>query len=1592
MGHVTALDDFSPATQDWFRGAFAAPTPAQEGAWSAAQAGRNALVVAPTGSGKTLAAFLWALDRLAAEPPPEDKQHRCRVLYVSPLKALAVDVQRNLRSPLTGIRQAAQRLGEPVPDITVGMRTGDTPADERRRFARTPPDVLVTTPESLFLLLTSAARESLRGVRTVILDEVHAVAGTKRGAHLAVSLERLDELLPDGPAQRIGLSATVRPLDEVSTFLSGARPVEVVQPKTPKTIEVQVQVPVPDLAALDERPGPGSADEEVVGSAAGTAQRPSIWPAVERRLLDLVRQHRSTIVFSNSRRLAERLTAKLNELAAEDAAEGAEPAELDAFPAEAIGQSGVGGGAPPTVAKAHHGSMSREQRTLVEEELKSGLLPCVVATSSLELGIDMGAVDLVVQVEAPPSVASGLQRVGRAGHQVGAVSKGVVFPKFRGDLVSCAVVAERMTSGSIEALRYPRNPLDVLAQHIVAMVALEPWQLSDLAAVIRRAAPFAALPDSALHSVLDMLAGRYPSEEFGELRARITWDRVTDQLQGRPGAQRLAVTSGGTIPDRGLFTVMTPGGADGAGSRVGELDEEMVYESRVGDTFLLGTSSWRVEDITHDRVIVTPAPGAPARMPFWKGESIGRPLELGRAVGAFVREMSALGEEHARARATTAGLDEWATDNLLAYLHEQRDATRHVPSDRTILVERFRDELGDWRLVVHSPFGAQVNGPWALAIAARMRERRGVEVQAASADDGIVLRLPDALDENGGEVVPTAEDVLLDPAEVEQIVVAELGGSSLFASRFRECAARALLLPRRDPKRRSPLWQQRQRSAQLLTVAGKYEQFPITLEAMRECVQDVYDLPGLRELMSDVGARKVKVVEIATPAPSPFARSLLFGYVGMFLYEMDAPLAERRAAALSLDSTLLAELLGSEAIRELLDPEVLAEVEASLQRTAQDRHARNAEGAADLLRFLGDLTEAEGLARGVQAGWFTELETARRALRVRIAGEERFIAIEDAGRVRDALGAALPVGVPEAFTEPVADPLGDLVLRYARTHGPFTPAGCAARFGLGVAVVSGVLDRLTGTGRLVRGELRPQAAGGADGATEYCDAEVLRRLRRASLARLRAEVEPVEQRALGRFLPAWQGVQTGAAGERRGRMRRAPGAEDVLGVVEQLAGAPLPASALESLILPARLPGYTPALLDELTAAGEVTWTGCGPLAGSDGWLAVAPADVADLLLPEPDPEVAGTPLHRAVLAALGRPDLDAPPVGGGALFFRELADRVGRTLVEQEEPRPADDAVVTAIWDLVWAGLLSNDTLGPLRARLGGGRSGGGPAHRTRRTAGRGRYAQLRAGRPSMPSRSGPPSVGGRWALAVEREPDPTRRAHARAEAFLERHGVLTRGALGTERVTGGFAAVYRVLRAMEDSGRARRGYVVEGLGAAQFAVPGAIDRLRAMSRPDGAPVGPGGGDRGRADDGFGGLRPAGAGPGGNGGGAGLSRVVLAAADPAQPYGAALAWPGTVGGSKHRPGRKAGALVVLVEGAPALYVERGGRSLLSFTTERDELAAAAQALAGAVHEGWLGSLAVERADGVGSLGSELADVLTEAGFRVTPKGLRLRA
>ncbi|MGY1772173.1 ATP-dependent helicase [Blastococcus sp. SYSU D00813] len=1531
---MSALDRFSEATKAWFTGAFAEPTAAQEGAWSAISTGGHALVVAPTGSGKTLAAFLWSLDRLASTPPPAEEVRRCRVLYVSPLKALAVDVERNLRAPLTGIGQAAMRLGLPRPEITVGIRSGDTPAEERRAFAKRPPDILITTPESLFLLLTSQAREALRGVETVIVDEVHAVTDSKRGAHMAVTLDRLDELL-ERPAQRIGLSATVRPIEEVATFLAGGRPVEVVAPGSAKQWDLSVVVPVEDMSALGQPTG------ELDGSAAGNQPRASIWPAVEERVLDLVEASRSTIVFSNSRRLAERLTSRLNELAYER--QTGEPVPAGSTPAQLMAQAGAGGGVPEAfkpVAAAHHGSVSREQRAVVEEALKSGQLPAVVATSSLELGIDMGAVDLVVQVEAPPTVAAGLQRVGRAGHQVGAVSRGVLFPKYRGDLVQCALVAERMKAGAIESIRYLRNPLDVLAQQIVAIVSERPRTVDEVGALVRRSAPFAGLPESALHAVLDMLAGRYPSDAFAELRPRLTWDRVTDTLTARGGAQRLAVTSGGTIPDRGLFGVFLVGGETG-GRRVGELDEEMVYESRVGDVFLLGSSSWRIEEITHDRVLVSPAPGQPGKMPFWHGDAPGRPLELGRALGAFLREVGSSGPDAARDRARAAGLDEWGVDNLLAYLAEQKAATGHLPDDRTLLVERFRDELGDWRLVVHSPFGAQVNAPWALVLAARLRERYGVDVASMHSDDGIVLRLPDTTGEP-----PEADLAVLDPDDVEREVTAQVGDSALFASRFRECAARALLLPRRDPRRRTPLWQQRQRAAQLLSVASEYPGFPITLEAAREVLQDVYDVPGLVELMRDVQARRVKVVDVQTQAASPFATSLLFGYVGQFLYEGDAPLAERRAQALALDTGLLAELLGRSELRELLDAEALAEVEAELQRLPAPRHPRDVDGAADLLRYVGDLTPAEAAARGVPAEWMAELVASRRAIVVRIAGEERHVAIEDAGRLRDALGTALPVGVPEAFTEPVADPLGDIVGRYARTHGPFQPDEVARRLGLGVAVVTATLQRLVGTGRLVTGEFRPGGTG-----QEWCDADVLRSVRRRSLAKLRQEVEPVPIGTLARFTPAWQSVGS--------RLR---GPDGVLAVVEQLAGALVPASALESLVLPSRVRDYSPAMLDELTSAGEVLWAGAGALPGNDGWVSLVPADVAHLLLPEPlePPEEGG--YGAAVLDGLS---------GGQAMFFRGLSDLVGAT---------DDTALADAVWDLVWSGHLTNDTLAPLRTRLAGaGTHRKAPAPPRARVS---RYGRPRLGRPAMPTRGGPPTVAGRWSRLPDREADPTRRTTARAEALLERHGVLTRGAVMAEQVAGGFSAVYPVLRAFEENGRARRGYFVETLGAAQFGTPGSVDRLRGFAAPDRPPAG---------------------------------TVVLAATDPANVYGAALPWPeraeagaegpddaggavdigegtATRRGSGHRAGRKAGALVVLVDGDLVLYVERGGKTLLSWTEDEQALKEAATALSGAVAAGALGRMVVQKADGASVHESTpLSSALQAAGFAATPRGLRLR-
>ena len=1478
---VDPLARFSASTRDWFTATFAAPTPAQAAAWAAIAAGDNTLVIAPTGSGKTLAAFLWAIDNLAGL---SDRTTGTRVLYISPLKALAVDVERNLRTPLTGITRAAEHRGLPAPQISVGVRSGDTPPQRRRRLITTPPEVLITTPESLFLMLTSAARQTLAGVQTVILDEVHALAGTKRGAHLALSLERLDELLAR-PAQRIGLSATVRPPEEVARFLAGSSPTTIVAPPAVKTFELTVQVPVPDMANL----------------AGGT-----IWPDVEARLVELIEAHHSTIVFANSRRLAERLTARLNEIHADRAATGCT--------------------AP--LARAHHGSISKEQRAAVEDDLKSGRLKAVVATSSLELGIDMGAVDLVIQVAAPPSVASGLQRIGRAGHQVGEISRGVLLPKHRTDLIGCAVTVQRMLAGQIETMRVPANPLDILAQHTIAAAAAGQLDADRWFDTVRRSAPFSTLPRSAFEATLDLLSGKYPSTEFAELRPRLTYDRDTATLTARPGAQRLAVTSGGAIPDRGLFTVWL---ATDKPTRVGELDEEMVYESRPGDVIALGATSWRITEITHDRVLVIPAPGQPARLPFWRGDDVGRPAELGRALGAFTGELAGLDRAAFDKRCAGLGFNDYATDNLWRLLHDQRAATAVLPTDTTLLVERFRDELGDWRVILHSPYGLRVNGPLALAVGRRLAERYGIDEKPTASDDGIVMRLPDT----DATDPPGAELFVFDPDEIDPIVTAEVGGSALFAARFRECAARALLLPRRDPGRRAPLWHQRQRAAQLLDVARKYPDFPIVLEAVRECLQDVYDVPMLTALMNDIASRRVRVVEVQTATPSPFAASLLFGYVGAFIYEGDTPLAERRAAALSIDATLLAELLGRVELRELLDPDVIAATGRQLQHLSADRAARDAEAVADLLRLLGPLTADEVAARAGGAdvgGWLDGLRAAKRALTVSFAGRSWWVAIEDIGRLRDGVGVAVPVGVPSRFTDAVADPLGELLGRYARTHGPFSTAEAAARFGLGLRVAAEVLGRLAADGRLVRGEFTADGAAG----DQWCDTEVLRILRRRSLAALRAAVEPVSTAAYARFLPAWHQVGSSAT----------TGVDGLTTVIDQLAGVRIPASAVEHLVLAPRVRDYSPAMLDELLASGEVLWSGAGAISGSDGWIAFHVADSAPLTVARAA-DIEFTDAHRAILDTLA---------AGGAFFFRQLSEGVTGGALETAQLKTAQ--LKTALWELVWAGWVTGDTFAPIRAMLGGGRRSS-PAHRhPRRPPRLSRYRVAHA-----QTRAVDPTVAGRWSALPVPEPDTTLRAHYQAELLLNRHGVLTRGAVAAEAVPGGFATLYKVLTTLEEAGRCQRGYFVESLGGAQFAAASTVDRLRSYL------------------DGVDPERPE------------YRAVVLAAADPANPYGAALPWP-PVNDSAHRPGRKAGALVVLVDGALAWFLERGGRSLLTFTDDPDTHHAAATAVADLVAGGRMTSLLVERVDGVAVL--ELRDcaalaALTDAGFARTPRGLRLR-
>ncbi len=1531
---------------------------------------------APTGTGKTLAAFLWAIDRLMQPEEPGDAAAGAgdtitagaKVLYVSPLRALAVDVEKNLRVPLLGIRLAAERLGLPVRTPTVGVRTGDTSPTERRQLVRHPPDILITTPESLFLMLTSRARETLGSVNHVIIDEIHAVAGTKRGAHLMVSLERLEELCDRSP-QRIALSATQRPLEEIARFLGGyepdphgtetllPRPVTVVDAGAArKQLEVEVVVPVADMSDLGQE-----VIDPQAGPATATTRRRSIWPSIHPRLLDLVNSHHSTLIFANARRLSERLAARLNELHLEaldaaDAADALDPADTPAEPqapseaqpaaetqpqqatAVLVADEQIGTGVAPgeELVKAHHGSLSRSRRLLIEDELKRGELQGLVATSTLELGIDMGAVDLVVQVASPGSVASGLQRIGRAGHRVGEPSRGKIFPKHRADLLEAAAVVQRMHQGDVEHTRYLRNPLDVAAQQVVAMCAVDDWELPKLAGVLRRSAGFTEMSDEVLYNVLDLLSGTYPAEEFSELRPRIVWDRATGMLRGRAGAQRLAVTNAGTIPDRGLFGVFLPDG-----TRVGELDEEMVYESRVGETFLLGASTWRIVDITFERVVVTPAPGELGKMPFWHGDGPGRPLELGRAVGQLVRELRDEPDPKARhARlAQQCGLDPAAADNLLAYLDDQAEATEAVPDDRTIVVERFADEIGDWRVCVLSPFGARVHAPWAMALQARLREQWGADVEMMWGDDGIVLRLPEAVD-----ALPLQE-LVFDPDEVADQVIARLPETSMFASRFRECAARALLLPRRRPDQRTPLWQQRQRAADLLGVAARYPSFPILLETTRECANDVFDLPALAEIMTGLRSRRIRMVAVDTRNASPFAQSMLFAWIAVHMYEGDAPLAERRAAALALDQGLLRDLLGAEELRELLDPAVMAEVELELQRLTEGRGARDPDEVHDLLRVLGPLTTTDIAARCAPAvppveHWVRDLVGARRAVEVRMAGRDVIADAADAARLRDAAGVSLPPGLAAAVAEPVQDPLGDLCVRWSRTHGPFVAADIANWLGVSEALVAHRLTGLVAEGRVLQGEFSTGRTG-----REYCDPDVLRRIRRRCLAALRQQVEPVEPEVLARFLPAWQQVHS-----------RRRGIDALADVIAQLQGAPLAASVLESEVLAARVGEYRSADLDELCTSGELVWVGACAVGASDGRVRLLFREQAALLLPEAPEPISG-PTHDAIRARLAV----------GASFWGELVSAV------QQAGLAYDTAtVLEALWDLAWNGEVTNDSFVAVRARTTARNSGTRRAsrnqgahrrrvgtHRPRRAvhAAPGRHRRARPRLGSL-NATGPPDAAGRWSLVaplLEPHPAPTQTALAAAHQLLDRYGVVTRQTVLGEGHSGGFAGVYPVLKTLEERGEVRRGYFIAGLGAAQFALAGAVDRLRSL-RDDADPAPP---DEPREFQ------------------------VLSAVDPAQPYGSVLAWPDSPG----RPARAAGAYLVCGDGVPMVELERGGRSLVTFEAA-SRTNAWVDALKSLVTDGRVTKLEITKINGEAVRESPWQNSLTAAGFTLGYKGI----
>ncbi|POT57494.1 ATP-dependent helicase [Citrobacter amalonaticus] len=1487
-------DIFSRATRDWFTSAFKQPTQVQSQTWAVTGAGQHALVIAPTGSGKTLAAFLYALDRLFREgeqrnetTPAAKEKKVTRILYISPIKALGTDVQRNLQIPLQGISEERKKQGAPDVALQAGIRTGDTPTQERTKLSRNPPDILITTPESLYLMLTSRARETLRGVETVIIDEVHAVAGTKRGAHLALSLERLDALLGRS-AQRIGLSATVRSVDEVAAFLGGDRKVTVVNPPSARHPDIRIIAPVTNL---DDVLSDSTGTEDLIHSG----REGSIWPRIESGILDQVLSHRSTIVFTNSRGLAEKLTARLNELyLSRQQHSPTVPAAPVHYGSLTGSTSNRGLDTDVFIARSHHGSVSKEQRAVTENALKSGELRCVVATSSLELGIDMGAVDLVIQVATPLSVASGLQRIGRAGHQVGGVSKGLFYPRTRRDLIDSAVIVECMAAGQLETLTLPRNPLDILAQQTVAAVSMEALNVDSWYDIVRRAAPWKTLPRNVFDATLDMLAGRYPSGDFAVFRPRLVWNRETGLLTARPGAQLIAVTSGGTIPDRGMFSVLLPEGEEQAGSRrVGELDEEMVYESRVNDIITLGASSWRIQQITRDQVIVTPAPGRSARLPFWRGEGVGRPAELGERIGDFIHAMEDNPTEQPRSQTLTG---DNVLINIKGLIEDQKTATGILPWSRHLVLERCRDEMGDWRVILHSPYGRRVHAPWALAIAGRLHAMWGVDASIVASDDGIVARIPDTEGK-----LPDAAVFLFEPEKLRRIVRQAVSSTALFAARFRECAARALLMPGRTPGRRSPLWQQRLRAGQLLEIAAGYPDFPIILETARECLQDVYDLEALDRVMRRLMTGEIQISEVTTPSPSPFATDLLFGYVAEFMYATDAPLAERRASVLALDSELLGNLLGQGDPAELLDPDIIRQVEDELQRQAPGRKAQGMEGVFDLLRELGPMTVADIAARHEGSlndidVFLHKLTLEKRVFSVIIAGSTHMAGMDDAARLRDALGVQLPPALPEAWLNPVSTPLRDLFLRYSRTHTLFTAAQIAQTFGLGVAVAKEQLHTLREQGLLLLLRSGSPSIEEEAQSASWVSEEVFHRLRIRSLQAARAATQPVSATLYARLLLERQGLISASDGSPALYVVASPGGalegnDGVTRIIEQLAGLSLPASLWESQIFPARVRDYSPEMLDELLATGEVIWSGQKKRGDDDGLVALHLREyLAETLSPAEDDDTALSETQRKILSVLSN---------GGAWFAQQLSALLvspGTESVDDELVSPA--ALQDALWGLVWKGYITTDIWAPLR-----GLSRSAATRQQPR-----RSSRMRRGRPVFTSRSAfvaasvsynTPALAGRWSLLRSETLNDTERMLACAENMLDRYGIISRQAVVAENVPGGFPAMQTLCRGMEDSGRILRGRFVEGMGGAQFAERLTIDRLRDLA----APV---------ADS------------------QAFTAVALSAIDPANAWGQLLPWPPHP--ASLIPTRRSGAFVVISGGELVLYLAQGGKKMIVWT------------------------------------------------------------